>query len=346
MVSEGSALLANGINATRIKPEESKYKYKKDDYVINWGNGRRANWFIEGMKILNDPIKVGVAIDKIASLTKMKQNGVQVPDFSTKIEDAKTWIMEGATVFCRTKIKGSGGDGIIISKTEAELVAAPLYVKYVKKKAEFRIAVVQGVVIDYMQKKKRGDWNVEERGEIDTYIRSHDRGWIMARENVHPPKCVIDQAINAIKSLELDFGSVDIIYNESQNMAYVLEVNSAPGLEENGTSLERYSKAFLDCLNKRPINSIIELLPQPAPIPAPEINNIPPAPPVKKAVPQQINPAPQQENKHKIIKIADAKDIEIVFHEGKVIVYGKVKGEFYPVKIATVNGENIRLSDK
>ena len=49
-------------------------------------------------------------------------------------------------------------------------------------------------------------------------------------------------AINAIRALHLDFGAVDIIYNERENQFYVLEVNTAPGLE--GTTLQKYTESI------------------------------------------------------------------------------------------------------
>jgi hypothetical protein len=49
--------------------------------------------------------------------------------------------------------------------------------------------------------------------------------------------------------LELDFGAVDLIWNENQNVVYVLEVNTAPGME--GTTLENYCDAFSNALYRR-----------------------------------------------------------------------------------------------
>jgi D-alanine-D-alanine ligase-like ATP-grasp enzyme len=45
-------------------------------------------------------------------------------------------------------------------------------------------------------------------------------------------------ACDAIINLGLDFGAVDIIYNEKNNRWVVLEVNTAPGL--SGETLNRY----------------------------------------------------------------------------------------------------------
>ena len=41
----------------------------------------------------------------------------------------------------------------------------------------------------------------------------------------------------------LKIGAVDIIWNELENKCYVLEINTAPGLE--GTTLVKYTEAIL-----------------------------------------------------------------------------------------------------
>ncbi len=50
-------------------------------------------------------------------------------------------------------------------------------------------------------------------------------------------------AIACMQVLGLCFGAVDVLYNEKQNKAYVLEVNSSPGLSGEET-LKRYTEEF------------------------------------------------------------------------------------------------------
>ena len=95
-----------------------------------------------------------------------------------------------------------------------------LYVKYIKKKAEYRIHVFNGKIIDIQQKRKR-----HEAIEINFQIRSHNNGWVLG----------------------LDFGAVDIIWNEKQQQGYVLEVNTAPGLE--GETIINYANAIEELIN-------------------------------------------------------------------------------------------------
>lgn len=333
LASEGSQLLAEKLNAKRINPDdnESKYKYKDDHILINWGATVKKKWFVNGIKMLNSPVNVAVAVDKIATFKKLKDAGVSVPEFTTDINQAKEWVKQGNMVFCRTKTKASGGDGIVIANPnmEKEIVAAPLYTLYKKKKAEYRVAVVDGVVIDYMQKKKRQDWNVEIKGEVNPYIRSHDLGWIFARQGVNPPKSVLDIAVKTVKALGLDFASVDIIYNESEDKPYVLEANTAPGLEEGGTSLERYSKAFLALLNGKPITPAAPIEED---IKDKEVKeNKPINPPVEQL--KVAAPAPIPAAKVQEVKKVEAKNnnLENYNFEGFVDIKMKVEGDIIKI---------------
>lgn len=325
--SEGASLLAEKIPAVKIKTENSNYRFKNDHIIINWGNSQKMPWYVNGIRILNDPPAVAKAVDKIATLTILKQKNVSVPEFFTDINLAKESVRNGNTVFCRTKTRASGGDGIIIAKTENEVVNAPLYTNYKKKKAEYRVAVVDGVVIDFMQKKKRQDWNVEEKGEINQFIRSHDNGWIFARENVNPPELVLDLAKKSVEALELDFGSVDIIFNETENKAYTLEVNTAPGLEEGGTSLERYSNAFKCLLNNQPIPEVKPIINEntvnlAAPI-NPPVAQIPvPAPVAPARIVQNVIPANNQEN----YSFAGVSNISVKKAGNSIKISGEVAG--------------------
>ena len=52
-----------------------------------------------------------------------------------------------------------------------------------------------------------------------------------------------------LKELGLDFGAVDVIWNEHESKAYVLEINTAPGLE--GSTVEDYKEFFNRAVTER-----------------------------------------------------------------------------------------------
>lgn len=189
--------------------------------------------------MLNFSSLVEIAQNKLASFQAMSHEEVSIPKFSPNIQDAREWIEEGATVVCRTLLRGSEGRGIVLAASNEELVRAPLYVKYVKKQDEYRIHIMAGQVIDQQQKRRSREVADED---VDWKVRNHSNGFIFAREGCSPPPMVVVESLKAMASLSLDFGAVDVIWNAHEQKAYVLEINTAPGLE--GTTLESYSNGF------------------------------------------------------------------------------------------------------
>lgn len=171
---------------------------------------------------------------------------VRTPEFTTDRQKAFGWLVHGATVVERHVLNGNSGAGIrLVEPGQEELSKAPLYVKYVPKKQEYRVHVCGGEAVDIQRKARRHDVADED---INWKIRNHDNGFIFARneDGVVPPD-VSYQAVLAVKLLGLDFGAVDVIFNDKEQKAYVLEVNTAPGL--SGTTLEGYVSRFKDYLN-------------------------------------------------------------------------------------------------
>lgn len=228
-----------------VRPD-GRFRPRRDDLVINWGNSTEPNWiFNQGLDI-NAPVYIGLAANKLESFQVFKQFGVQIPDFTEDKDEAQTWMDDGITVVVRHILNGHSGQGIEVVEggNQQQLPQAPLYVKYKKKRAEYRVHVFQGEVIDTCQKKKLRE--ASRAGAINTLIRNHTNGWVYCRDDiVHCPSREA-LAIKAVDSLGLTFGAVDIIYNEHENQNYVLEVNTAPGLE--GTTLQKYTEAILKLL--------------------------------------------------------------------------------------------------
>ena len=106
-----------------------------------------------------------------------------------------------------------------------------------KKQDEYRVHIFKDKIIDTQKKGKRRD--VEE---ANYRIRNVENGFIYMRENIEPPKILLDTAILAFSRFDLDFGAVDMIWNARNERAYALEINTAPGLE--GSTVESYKEAF------------------------------------------------------------------------------------------------------
>lgn len=142
-------------------------------------------------------------------------------------------------MFCRTRLQSHSGGGIVIAESIDDLVNAPLYTKYIKKKKEFRVHVFNQEVIDIQEKRKSHDV-----ANVDFRIRNHASGFVFCRDNIVEPSDLRTVSIAAVTTLGLDFGAVDVIYNEKQDKCYALEVNTAPGLE--GTTLQSYINKFTE----------------------------------------------------------------------------------------------------
>lgn len=211
-----------------LRVDHDVFKGVEHDFVGHIKDGRYG-----GVEILEPEPKEG--------------DFVRTPAFTTNKQEAFGWLVNGATVVERHVLNGNSGAGIRLVEPNGEegLQHAPLYVKYVPKKQEYRVHVCGGKAVDIQRKARRKD---VEDDAINWKIRNHDNGFIFARneDGVVPPD-VPFQAVLAVKLLGLDFGAVDVIFNDKEQKAYVLEVNTAPGL--SGTTLEGYVSRFKDYLN-------------------------------------------------------------------------------------------------
>lgn len=231
--SKGARALAEALNVKLLKHIGSTWKPRANDKIINWGCGEVPIKYHHGL--LNMPLAVGRAVNKLTALQVMQQAGVSVPPFTTDPVEASKMM---GKVVCRHSLTGKGGEGIeVVDFGHKPFPIAPLYTMYIKKKGEYRIHVAFGEVIDMQQKKRR-------RGapKGDGIVRNVDNGYVFVRNNIVVPAKVKEEAVKAVKALGLDFGGVDVIYNEHYDAAYVLEVNTAPGIE--GTTVTKYKEIF------------------------------------------------------------------------------------------------------
>lgn len=194
--------------------------------------------------MLNKVEAVANAVDKLKCFEILKNAGVSIPVYVTTYEEAEELVLAGDVVLARTVLNGHSGEGIVIIDDVDDLIDAPLYTVYKKKRNEYRVHVFLDEVIDVVEKRRREG---VEKDDEQSKIRSHRHGWVFCRENVTLTPALELIAKQAVKALELDFGAVDIIYNAKEDKYYVLEVNTAPAL--SGTTLEKYVEAFNSLLN-------------------------------------------------------------------------------------------------
>ena len=231
--SRGAKALSEAVEGKVLKHVGSKYKPRAGDVVVNWGASDCPDF--APATTLNR--NVARASCKLATFQMLEVVGVDIPPFATSEQEVCDKDFKFPVV-CRTKLRGHSGDGIVIANNPEELVQAPLYTQYVKKKDEYRVQVLGGKAFFIQRKARKLD--VENP---DWQVRNLAGGFVFVEEGaVVAPKAVIDNAVRAVAALGLDFGGVDVIWNEAEEKAYVLEINCACGLEQR--SAEKYAEAL------------------------------------------------------------------------------------------------------
>lgn len=232
--SKSAKDLSRALGIKRLKHEGSRWKPRRGSVIINWGSSQLPARLVP-CHILNNPLAVSVASNKLRFFQRLAGTGVRTPEFTTDLPDNRDCLW-----LARTVLTGHSGAGIVLVEPGEPVPPAPLYVRYIKKQQEYRVHVFRGEVVD-IQRKAR-DTSVPDE-QVNWKIRNHGNGFIFARNEDHQaPEDVSTQACAAVRELGLDFGAVDVVYNGHENMAYVLEVNTAPGL--TGSTLDGYVERF------------------------------------------------------------------------------------------------------
>lgn len=189
-------------------------------------------------------IKYGHGVDKIAQYEFFKANDIPALEFTTDMNVAEDWCHDGYTVVGRSLLNSSCGKGIVLmgeDYVDAGMLELPVYTKYKKKKREFRVHMFKDTVVCVMEKKLRSDWN----GPRDSKIRNLANGFVFCACEAEPTG-IRDLAVKAGGVVNSDFKGVDIGYNEKNNELFVIEVNSAPGME--GSRIPAYVNAIVSTL--------------------------------------------------------------------------------------------------
>lgn len=250
--SESAKLLSEAMGIRRIRHENSRFRANVNKTVINYGCSSLPDQ-VNGCRIINSPLHVGICSNKLSFFHMVAEenegDGIspRCPPWTEDYAVALSWVEAGSLVCARTVLTGHSARGLVIMDRNAPetLVQAPLYVKYVPKKDEYRVHIVNGEVIDTQRKGISQEFKdgLEEGEEVNFKIRNLSNGFIFVRNDGRVvPDDVHVQAKLAIAAVGLDFGAVDIIYNAKRAEAYVLEINTAPGLM--GTTVTNYATAL------------------------------------------------------------------------------------------------------
>lgn len=230
--------LSEAANLRRIKHHNSNFVGSEDKTVVNWGATELPE-AVQRCQVLNRDISI--ASNKLRLFEFLKDmEDIRIPSFCTRIEDVPNLMGDkGGSVFARTMLRASAGRGIQHVIDPEHVPAAPLYVRYIPKSDEYRVHVFNNTVIAVQRKARKH--NVPDQ-QVNWRIRTHENGFVYIRVGVNPPDDVINQSLKVVEATNLLFGAVDVIWSQRKQKAYVLEINTAPGLE--GQTVQNYSDAI------------------------------------------------------------------------------------------------------
>lgn len=257
---QGARELSRAISNGRLLLKNSRRDIpRRVRTVVNFGvqeNARLERFMARGGVVLNNPSIIRNASSKTEFLTSPVAQSRR-PYATTDRNEVFIRAQQGEVFFARTLTRADSGRGIefvtedSIGSDPSSVVRAPLYTRAINKQKEFRVHVgrtgsSQGIVIiDVRRKALRSGLN-EQYGGRENWPRiwNHENGFVFKARDVTPetvPADVIQQAKTALADTRLDFAAMDVVWDGEQ--AYVLEVNTAPGL--TGRTVERYAEFFL-----------------------------------------------------------------------------------------------------
>lgn len=230
-------------------------------YIVNWGVAATpANWRDGGKTYSNTPASVNNCRDKILTFRRLQEAHVDALEFTTDRNTAVAWQGDGKKVIVRRTTTSHSGHGIVVVREGEAIPQAPLYTKYFRKDAEYRLHVLNGRVI--LTQQKRRDREADQDAD-QSIIRVHDNGWVFTINGLDCDamgyRPALEQlAIAAIHAVGAGHGAVDILVRHAAGRTrpapslVVCEINSAPALEADSTR-EAYVNAFAALIRERGI---------------------------------------------------------------------------------------------
>ncbi|CAB4131162.1 ATP-grasp fold, RimK-type [uncultured Caudovirales phage] len=202
---------------------------------------QRKVWRTTKVSKIRQQFKYGQSVDKLTQYQWFFDNEIPALEYTDAVHVANGWLDEGHVVFGRKYLNASCGKGIVVYEPDGEekLEIHPVYTKYKKKKREFRVHVFKDQVVAVTEKKRRKEFN----GVRDTKIRNLANGYVFVQTVVEEPEGLRELALRAAQVSASDFRGVDIGYNQLKDELFVIEVNSAPGIQ--GTNLNKYLEAII-----------------------------------------------------------------------------------------------------
>jgi len=233
---DGKTRATGQLLAQSLDLRTSVRESKRNDYkLIRWGCTDAVRF--APSECLNSKEALVNSINKKKALVLMKDVGILTPTMFTDKTAINTFPVVGRT----THHQSGTGFKFISSRSElASCGTFDYYLQFIQVKNEYRVHIFKDGVLAISRKRESTDYT----GERNYICRNLDGGWYYSLcETGQVAQDIKDASIAAVTALGLDFGAVDIARSEDGKL-YIFEVNSAPGLDPNGTIKDKYVEAF------------------------------------------------------------------------------------------------------
>lgn len=215
--------IAEVINAD----DHGKELERRVDILVRWGSSKGVR-YIPNIGTINNKSAIQKVVNKFKMLKEMDEHGVNTPPYSREIENIKP------PAIGRNTNHTQGNDiNLILQKKDTLKKNSDYYIRYIPKAAEYRVHVFDNKIIKINKKKLSTDTDKEEYNPV---CWNYETGWNFGLPD-NKEKIDITQALMAVQSLDLNFGAVDMIKGEEDEKCYVLEVNTAPSLDDKNLTL-------------------------------------------------------------------------------------------------------------
>lgn len=222
---------------------------RDDRYVMNWGVAQEPHLQQRRLVVSNTYESVAACQNKLSTFMALAHRQVAHVGWSpVRNAVVDNWLEEDRKIVVRNTVTGHSGAGIQIVRVGQAIPPAPLYTRYFRKNAEYRVHVAFGNVISIQQKRRNNHTDATEAYESGL-VRTVANGWVFSVQNLSCDARNYRQdiemlALSAAAAVGAQHCAVDILSNHQSERNVVVEINSAPGITAPSTAAA-YKAAFI-----------------------------------------------------------------------------------------------------